>query len=72
MKELSVFVDERGDKSLHARYFGSVPNVGVAIRSARAAAGRPRRSNHPLIIAAEMLRRSRLRCCGVPRCAATR
>lgn len=25
-----------------------------------------------LIIAAEMLRRSRLRCCGVPRCAATR
>ena len=26
---------------------GSVPNVGVAIRSARAAAGRPRRSNHP-------------------------
>ena len=27
---------------------------------------------HLLIIAAEMLRRSRLRCCGVPRCAATR
>ena len=27
---------------------------------------------HALIIAAEMLRRSRLRCCGVPRCAATR
>ena len=26
----------------------------------------------PVIIAAEMLRRSRLRCCGVPRCAATR
>lgn len=26
-------------------YYGSVPNVGVAIRSARAAAGRPRRSN---------------------------
>ncbi len=25
-----------------------------------------------VIIAAEMLRRSRLRCCGVPRCAATR
>ena len=25
-----------------------------------------------MIIAAEMLRRSRLRCCGVPRCAATR
>ena len=25
-----------------------------------------------MIIAAELLRRSRLRCCGVPRCAATR
>lgn len=30
-----------------------------------------KRNDH-MIIAAEMLRRSRLRCCGVPRCAATR
>ena len=30
------------------------------------------RLSSKVIIAAEMLRRSRLRCCGVPRCAATR
>ena len=34
--------------------------------------GRLGASGYRVIIAAEMLRRSRLRCCGVPRCAATR
>lgn len=35
------------EKNLRKALDGSVPIVGVAIRSARAAAGRPRRSNHP-------------------------
>lgn len=36
------------------------------------AINRCRDLHRSVIIAAEMLRRSRLRCCGVPRCAATR
>ena len=49
-----------------------VPHAGGGPNAFRSVAREIRRKLPVLIIAAEMLRRSRLRCCGVPRCAATR